>query len=131
MIDLCLLILTIIEILLTVFAVNKLIELEKKVDEFHEKFILISTEILIINDKIKETVRKTNKVLRFITNKKFYQAISIAKLVFNTIQIILLIRSFDFAKGKLFNYKNIKKLFVSEIIRRFLRKIILTTANLV
>ena len=139
MIDLTLLVLKnisiiaiiIFEIAITVFAVIKLRELEQKVDKAHEKMLIISTEVLILNDKIKEIMIKINKVLKFITNKRFYQVISILKTAFNTVQIILLIRSFDFSNGKLFNYKNIKKLFVSEIIRRFIRKILLNTANLV
>ncbi len=131
MLDFCFLILTIFEICLTVFLVIKIIKLEKRVDEIHEKFILISTEALIINDKIKETIGKINKVLKFITNKNFYKAISILKTVFNTVQIFLLIRSFDFSKGKIFNRKNIKRFFMSEIIRRIIRKFILSAADLV
>ena len=131
MLNFCFLILTILEICLTVFLVSKLIKLEKYVNNIHLKLILISTEILMINDKIKETIKKINKVLRFITNKKIYQAIGFLKIVFNTVQIILLIRSFDFKDGKFLNYKNIKRFFLSEIIRKIIRKLILTTANLV
>ena len=54
------------------------------------------------------------------------------KITFNTIQVILLIRSFDFKKkGGIFNHKNLKKLFVSEVARRFLRKIVLMGAEIV
>ena len=132
MLDFCYLILIILEISATVFFVRKLIALEKKVDEFHEKFLLIATEVLIVNDKIRESIQKINKVFKFITNKRLYQTIDALKITFNTIQIILLIHSFDYSKNKkLLNYKNIKKLFLSEIIRMATRKIILATANLV
>ena len=131
MLNFCFLILTILEICLTVFLVSKLIELEKYINNIHLKFILISTEILIINDKIREIIKKINKVLKFITNKKIYQTIGFLKIAFNTIQVILLIRSFNFKDGKFLNYKNIKRFFLSEIIRKIIRKLILTTANLV
>jgi len=125
-----LLILIILEITLTILIVIGINILDKKVKDFHEKFILLSTEVLILNDKIKETISKTNKVLNFITNKRLYQIINIAKVTFNTIQFILFIRTFDFKKGIL-NYKNLKRLFLSEIARRFLRKILLDSAKLV
>ena len=130
--SLFLLILTIIEICVTIFLVIKLTDLEKKVDEIHEKFLLMAKEVLVINDKIRETIKKINKVLTFITNKNIYRFIDVMKIIFNTVQIFLLIRSFDFKKkGGIFNYKNLKKLFVSEVARRFLRKIVLTGAELV
>ena len=126
------LILTISEICLTVFLVKLMFNAQKRVEAYHEKFILVATEFLIVNDKIKETIRKTNKVLKFVTNKRFYQTIAILKAVFNTIQVILFIKSFNFSKKNgLLNYKNIKKLIVSEAIRHFIRKIILNTAELV
>ena len=126
------LILTIAEIFLTIQIVKFLKNAQKRVETCHEKFILVSTEILMINDKIKDTIKKTNKVLKFVTNKRFFQTVAVLKTVFNTVQIILLIRSLDFSKNKgLLNYKNVKKLLLSEIIRRFIRKVILNTANLV
>ena len=132
MLEFCFLILTITEICLTIFIVAKIIDFEKKVNEVHRIFLVKATEFLILNDKILETVKKLNKVLKFISNKKFYQTISIIKTVFNTVQIILLIRSFDFSKGrKLLNYKNFKRLLFSEVARRFARKMILSSGNLV
>jgi len=132
MLELCFLILTVIEICATIFIVAKIVDFEKKVDEFHEKFLLIAKEILVINDRLKDAIGKINKVLEFITNKRLYQTIDILKTAFNTVQIILLIRSFDFSKNKkLLNYKNIKDLVLSEFARRITRKIILASANLV
>lgn len=132
MLELCILILTVAEIYATILIVAKIVEIEKKVDEFHEKFLLIAKEILVINDRLKDTIGKINKVLEFITNKRLYQTIDILKIAFNTVQIILLIRSFDFSKNKkLLNYKNIKDLVLSEFARRITRKIILASANLV
>ena len=129
MLDFCFLILTILEICLTIFLVKTFIMLENRVNEFHEKIILVVTEALVINDTIRETVKKINKVLRFIANKRFYQVLNILKVSFDTFQIVLFLRSFDYKKG--LNYKNIKRLFMSEIARRFLRKILINSANLI
>ena len=130
--NLFLILLTVSEVYLTVFLVKKFIEFEEKINEIHRKFIVIATEVLIINDKIIEIIKKLNKVLNFITNKRVYQTISILKTIFNTAQIILLIRSFDYSKNKnIFNYKNMKKLVMSEVIRRITRKIIFSAVKLV
>lgn len=130
--DLCFIFLIILEICATIFAVYKLTALEAKIDEFHEQFLILAKEVLVINEKVQETIKKINKVLKFITNKKLFKIITVLKTIFNIIQLILFIRSFDFSKNKkILNYKNIKKLFLTEFVRRIVRKFLLSTADLI
>ena len=125
-------ILTIFEICLTIFLVAKLSEFEKKVDEIHVIFLNKARETLIVNDKIKSIFIKTNKILEFITNKNLYKAISIIKTAIITFEVIYLLRSLNFKKkGGIFNFGNIKILFFSAFAKRFIKKILIASANMI
>ena len=111
------------EIILTYIVVKKIIELEKKVDEIHVLMLERAKNLLELIDVIKSTLKKVNKVISFITNKRFKQIRRIISLTISIIQMILLIRSFDFSKGlKSINYKNVRKIIFSQAIKELIKK---------
>lgn len=126
MLDFVFILLIFLEIILSAICVYQLIQLEKKVLVYNEKLTILSEKIIETNKSIRKIIKKINKVVSIFSNKKFIVAKDILKFTLNTIQIIILIRSLNISKGfiKSINFKNIKKLFYAEIIRKILFKII-------
>ncbi len=119
----------IITIFLEIFAVTfcciKLIEFEKKVYLFNDKLNETGEKIITTCQNIRNTIQKINKVINFLTNKKFWQIKKIIFMIIETIQIITLIKSLDFSKGlKSVNYKTLKKLFFAQVSKEIIRKIL-------
>ncbi len=114
-----------LEIILTVIAVLKITQLEKKVIQYNEKLAVTGKIIIETCIKVKETVRNVNKVVKIIVNKKTISAFKILRILINTIQIITLIRSLDLSRGlKSIKFKNIKRVVMTEFIRKFIRKLV-------
>ena len=127
MLDFVFITLIFFEIILKTLCVIKITEAEKEVKKLHKKLILTFNLILKINEQIKTTISKINKVVSFITNKKLIKISQIIRTIIDIIQIILLLRSLNLSKGlKSINYKNIKKLILIETSRRILRKILMS-----
>lgn len=119
----------IITIFLEIFAVTfcciKLVEFEKKVYQFNDKLNETGEKIITTCQNIRNTIQKVNKVINFLTNKKFWQIKKIIFMIIETIQIITLIKSLDFSKGlKSVNYRTLKKLFFAQISKEIIRKIL-------
>ena len=125
MLDFVFILLIIFEILFTYICVNKIIELDKKVIELDKKMDEIYKKILEINKTVKDILKKINKVVSIFTNQKFILIRRIIVMTLDVIEIIILIRTLDFSKGKkFFNAKNLRKILFAKITREFLTKLV-------
>ena len=126
MLNFVLILLTILEIFLTIYCVRKLLEYNKKIVVLNNELKLYGDLFLRQLIQFRKSIKKINKVVFFITNEKFSRIKKIVSLVFEAIQIIILIRSFKYKKGLKFNFENLKKLFFSQAFKAILDKIILS-----
>ena len=101
--------------------------------EYNKKIVVLNNELKLYGDlflrkliQFRKSIKKINKVVFFITNEKFLRIKKIVSLVFEAIQIIILIRSFKYKKGLKFNFENLKKLLFSQAFKAILDKIILS-----
>ncbi len=130
MLDFVFILLIILEVILSTIIVLQIIKLEKRIILLNEKLTISSEIIFIINNKIKKVIITLNRFVSIITNKRFIQIRKIIRITLNIIEIIILLRSLNLSKGiKSINYKNIKKLFFAQILRRIIRKSITYFAN--
>ena len=113
MLNFVLILLIILEIFLTIYCVRKLLEYNKKIVVLNNELKLYGDLFLRKLIQFRKSIKKINKVVFFITNEKFLRIKKIVSLVFEAIQIIILIRSFKYKKGLKFNFENLKKLFFS------------------
>lgn len=126
MLNFVLILLIILEIFLTIYCVRKLLEYNKKIVVLNNELKLYGDLFLRQLIQFRKSIKKINKVVFFITNEKFLRIKKIVSLVFEAIQIIILIRSFKYKKGLKFNFENLKKLFFSQAFKAILDKIILS-----
>ena len=126
MLNFVLILLIILEIFLTIYCVRKLLEYNKKIVVLNNELKLYGDLFLRQLVQFRKSIKKINKVVFFITNEKFLRIKKIVSLVFEAIQIIILIRSFKYKKGLKFNFENLKKLFFSQAFKAILDKIILS-----
>lgn len=126
MLNFVLILLIILEIFLTIYCVRKLLEYNKKIVVLNNELELYGDLFLRQLIQFRKSIKKINKVVFFITNEKFLRIKKIVSLVFEAIQIIILIRSFKYKKGLKFNFENLKKLFFSQAFKAILDKIILS-----
>lgn len=113
----------IFEIALTSFLVVKLIKAQKKVEAINEEVIASGFEIF---EKMNETisvVKKINKVVSFLSNKKFATAMAALKIGFIVIQTLIFLRNFKFSNGILENVKKMKKLMYIQITKEILKTV--------
>ena len=114
-----------LEVILTTVIINRVIKLEKKVEEINKKLIEAGNVIVIAVKKVTNIVSKINKIASFVTNKKIWQIKRFIILTIDIIQFIVLIRSLNFSKGlKSINYKNLKKLLFAQALRGLIRNIL-------
>ena len=114
-----------LEVILTTVVINRVIKLEKKVEEINKKLIEAGNVIVIAVKKVTNIVSKINKIASFVTNKKIWQIKRFIILTIDIIQFIVLIRSLNFSKGlKSINYKNLKKLLFAQALRGLIRNIL-------
>ncbi len=126
MLNFVLILLIILEIFLTIYCVRKLLEYNKKIVVLNNELKLYGDLFLRQLIQFRKSIKKINKVVFFITNEKFLRIKKIVSLVFEAIQIIILIRSFKYKKGLKFNFENLKKLLFSQAFKTILDKIILS-----
>ena len=126
MLNFVLILLIILEIFLTIYCVRKLLEYNKKIVVLNNELKLYGDLFLRKLIQFRKSIKKINKVVFFITNEKFLRIKKIVSLVFEAIQIIILIRSFKYKKGLKFNFENLKKLLFSQAFKTILDKIILS-----
>ena len=114
-----------LEVILTTVIINRVIKLEKKVEEINKKLIETGNVIVVAVKKVTNIVSKINKIASFVTNKKIWQIKRFIILTIDIVQFIVLIRSLDFSKGlKSINYKNLKKLLFAQALRGLIRNIL-------
>lgn len=114
-----------LEVILTTVIINRVIKLEKKVEEINKNLIETGNVIVIAVKKVTNVVSKINKIASFVTNKKIWQIKRFIILTIDIVQFIVLIRSLDFSKGlKSINYKNLKKLLFAQALRGLIRNIL-------
>lgn len=120
-----------VEIILTVFCVKKLQFFEAKVDEIHLKMLEGAKKVLEVNDEIQKIIIKTNKIIKIILNKKLHQIKRMIMMIIDIIQVIMLIKSFNLAKGaRKINFKLLKNLAYARVIQQVLRKFLDFAQNL-
>jgi hypothetical protein len=125
------LLLIIFEIIFTLFCVKKIIQCEKRVDEIHLKMLEGAKKLLEINDEVRNALKKINKVVKILTNKRLHQVKRIFMMSLDIIQTIILFRSLNLSKGlKSVNFGNLKKLAYARIIQQIIGKIINSIHNL-
>ncbi len=114
-----------LEVILTTVIINRVIKLEKKVEEINKKLIEAGNVIVIAVKKVTNIVSKINKIASFVTNKKIWQIKRFIILTIDIVQFIVLIRSLNFSEGlKSINYKNLKKLLFAQALRGLIRNIL-------
>jgi len=118
-----------LEIILTSIIVLKIIELEKKIVVYNEELNILGESIIKISKNIKTVIVNLNKFVKILTNKKLIQTLRLVKMLMDTVQIIILLRSLNLSMGlKSINFKNIKKVMMTEVARRFIRRLILSAS---
>ncbi len=122
---LSLIIVIFVEIVLTVFAVLKLEKARKTIKNLNEQLKIFAQTVLVSFVKVKNIMTKTNKLVAFVTNKKLVRIHSVLKILATFLQILIFIKTLDFSKGmKNLNFKNLKKIFLSELAKNLTFKAI-------
>ena len=100
MLDFVFILTIIFEIILTSIIVSKLTKFEKEVKMLQDEIVLMWSEILEINKKIKDTIHKLNKVVSILTNKKVLTGMRLILIAIDVVQLVSLIRSFRHLKER-------------------------------
>lgn len=117
--------LIIIEIIVTIICVKKICASIEYIDCIHVKMLNGATKILEFNDELKKTLKKINKVVRILTNKRLLQAKRMAMMLMDIIQIILLFKSMNLQKGlKSIDVNILKNLAYARIVQQILKKLL-------
>lgn len=125
MLEIVCIFLIIIEIIATFFFVKKLIHWEKTVYIYNFKLVEEGEKIISTCKQIRQTIKKINKVLSFITSQKWVRIKNIIAISIETFQLIQLIRSLKSSKtGKILSLENIKKIFFASATQHLIRKIL-------
>lgn len=123
--------LIIVEIILTIFCVKKILLLEANVDRIHLNMLEKAREILELNDEIKKVLKKINKVIRIINNKKFHQIKRIIMMTIDVIQVIFLLKSLNLSKGiKTIDFKILRRLVYAKVGQQIFKKALDFAQNL-
>lgn len=117
--------LIIFEIIVTIICVKKLCVWVDIVDELHVKMFDGARKLLEINDEIRKTLKKINKVVKILTDKKLHQIKRMVLMTMDIVQIILLLKSLNLQKGvKSLNISLLKNVAYARIIQQVLKKIL-------
>ena len=131
MLNFVLIILIFLEIFGLYYAIQKLIEFDKKIRHLSE---VVKEKGKIINEmhlKIQKTIHQVNTVisiLRRIKNSRIWKAKRIISTAISVIELILILNSFNFEKGIRFNLKNVKKLLFAKFSKVLIKKFFSTFA---
>ena len=128
MLDFVFIILIFLEIFGLYFAIIKILEFNKKIQELNESVIEYGKVIIEVHKKIQTTMHKINWFVSIVTNKKIWQIKRIISTLISVIELIIILKSFNFKKGMFFNIKNVKKLLFTAVGRQIIKKIINTFA---
>lgn len=117
--------LIIIEIIVTIICVKKLCASIDYVDCIHVKMLNNARKILEFNDELKKTLKKINKVVRILTNKRLLQTKRMIMMLMDIIQVILLFKSMNLQKGsKSIDINLLKNVAYTRIIQQILKKLL-------
>lgn len=131
MLDFIFAFLIICEIIFTVFCVKKFKQAQNFVELNHIKMLECAKNILEFNDQIRKTLKKTNKIIRVLTDKRLHQTRRIIMLTLDIIQLVILIKSLDLSKGlKSINYSNLKKIALTKITQQIIKRFLDFAQNL-
>lgn len=119
----------ILEIVITAFIITKTVKLEKKIKDTEKTMIEGFLAFLEINNQIKKTVKKLNKIVAIFTSKKIIKIKNIIIFIITSFQIFYLIKSLNLKGGfkQILSFDNIKKILFAnltkELITKLLRKV--------
>ena len=131
MLDFICIMLIIFEVIFTIFCVKKICKIEVRVDEIHVQMLEGAKKVLEINDEIRKVLKKVNKVVRIITNKRLHQIKSAIMLIMDIVQVILLFKSLNLSNGaKSFDYKLLKNIAFARVGQQIIRKVLDSIQNL-
>ena len=130
MLDFICILLIFFEIIFTVFCVKKLISLEIKVNEIHIKTLEGGKKLLETIDETRKVIKKINKVIRILANKRLHQIKRIIMMTIDIIQVIILLKSLKTAKNlKTINFSLLKNLAIARVGQEVLKKILASFEN--
>ena len=82
-------------------------------------------EMLEINDQVQTTLKKVNKVLRILSDKRIHQIKSMVFMTMDIVQAVMLLRSLKVAKGKKkIDFPLLRKIAYARIAQEILRKLL-------
>ena len=128
MLDFLFIILIFLEIAFLYFAIGKILKLNKKINELNKIIIEKGEIIKQMHKKIQKIIKKVNFFVSIVTNKKLWQIKRIISIIISTIEIIIILRSFNYEKGVKFNLKNLKKLLLTGLGKRVVKNLFNTVA---
>ncbi len=108
----------IVEICVTVFTVIKLVEYNKKVILLSDQILTTGALVIDINNQTNSVIKKINKIVSIITDRKLWLFVTIVKKLIGFVQIFVLIRTIGFNKGFRINFRSIKKLICMELFKK-------------
>ena len=117
--------LCILLIFITLPSVQALIKLEVKVNELNATMLNKAREMLEINDQVQTTLKKVNKVLRILSDKRIHQIKNMVFMTMDIVQAVMLLRSLKVAKGKKkIDFPLLRKIAYARIAQEILRKLL-------
>ena len=115
--------LCILLIFITLPAVQALIRLEIKVNELNATMLNKAREVLELNDEVQKTLKKVNKVLRILTNKRTHQIKSMVFMVLDIVQVIMLLKSLQIDKNtRKIDFPLLRKVAYARIAQEILKR---------
>ena len=132
MLNLIFIILIFLEIFVLYIVIQKLIEFDNKIKKLAD---VVEQKGKIINEmhlKIQKIIRKINTVVSFlrkIQSSRIWKIIKVISIVISTVELILIIKSFNVKKGVRFNLKNVRKLLLARlgkiVIKKFFNTVVM------
>ena len=117
--------LCILLIFITLPSVQALIKLEVKVNELNATMLNKAREMLEINDQVQTTLKKVNKVLRILSDKRIHQIKSMVFMTMDIVQAVMLLRSLKATKDKKkIDFPLLRKIAYARIAQEILRKLL-------
>ena len=128
MLDLLFIILILLEIIGTYYAIIKIIELNLKIQKWSEVVIEKGKIINEMHLKTRKIIKNINFFVKILTSKRLWEAKKIISTVISVIEFFIVMKSFKFKKGVKFNLKNAKKLLFTRLCKQIIKKIFNVTA---
>ena len=117
--------LCILLIFITLPSVQALIKLEVKVNELNATMLNKAREMLEINDQVQTTLKKVNKVLRILSDKRIHQIKNMVFMTVDIVQAVMLLRSLKVTKDKKkIDFPLLRKIAYARIAQEILRKLL-------